>query len=68
MRQHKSLTVEFGGEKPPLNVFSFAKLDIEAPSLFMNFTPNVQPIAIKSRRYSAEDRAFIRKETERLLH
>ena len=66
MRQHKSLTVDFDGERSPLKVCALAKLKIEAPALFANLSDNVKPIAMKSRRYSDSDLNFIRTEIEKL--
>ncbi|XP_062891719.1 uncharacterized protein LOC134339275 [Mobula hypostoma] len=42
-------------------------LRIPPPPLFANLTPDCKPVAIKSRRYSAGDRAFIKSEVQRLL-
>ena len=67
MREHESLTLNFGGDKSPLKVCGLAKMDIEAPPLFSNTMGNPRPIAIKSRRHSSYDLAFIREEVERLL-
>lgn len=67
MRQHESISVRFGGSKPPLNVCGLASSGIQPPSLFANLTSDCKPIATKSRRYSASDRQFIGSEIERLL-
>ncbi|XP_062888949.1 uncharacterized protein LOC134337687 [Mobula hypostoma] len=42
-------------------------LRIPPPPLFTNLTPDCKPVATKSRRYSAGDRAFIKSEVQRLL-
>ena len=67
MRLHQSVAVEFGGKRPPLLVCALKALKLESPSLFQNLTPDVRPVATKSRRYSAEDTAFIHSEIQRLL-
>ncbi|XP_054267292.1 uncharacterized protein LOC128989427 [Macrosteles quadrilineatus] len=64
MKLHSNIQVWFGGKKPPLLVCSCAK--VEPPKLFCNLTPDCQPIATKSRRYSDEDMQFIKQEMERL--
>ncbi|XP_059843069.1 uncharacterized protein LOC132403623 [Hypanus sabinus] len=46
---------------------SLSTLKIPPPPLFANLTPDCKPVATKSRRYSAGDRAFIRSEVQRLL-
>ena len=67
MKRHKSVSFDFGGNGGELKVCSLAQLNIESPSLFSNIVPNCKPIAIKSRRYSIDDRKFIENEIERLL-
>lgn len=42
-------------------------LNVEPPELFANLTTDCHPIAMKSRRYTAEDREFIDEEIKRLL-
>ncbi|XP_059827450.1 uncharacterized protein LOC132395170 [Hypanus sabinus] len=46
---------------------SLSTLKIPPPPLFANLTPDCKPVATKSRRYSAGDRAFIQSEVQRLL-
>ena len=46
---------------------SLSTLTIPPPLLFANLTPDCKPVATKSRRYSAGDRAFIQSEVQRLL-
>ncbi|XP_038652364.1 uncharacterized protein LOC119965671 [Scyliorhinus canicula] len=48
-------------------VCSLASLKVDPPSLFANLTPDCKPVATRSRRYSAQDRSFIRSEVQRLL-
>ena len=38
------------------------------PDLFRNITRNCKPIAIKTRKFSTSDQAFIKAETNRLLN
>ena len=67
MEQHQSVTVNFGGLRPPLVLNSLEKMRVEAPSLFSNLTSDVHPIAAKSRRYSIADKKFIYDEVQKLL-
>ncbi|XP_059804785.1 uncharacterized protein LOC132380106 isoform X2 [Hypanus sabinus] len=46
---------------------SLSTLKVPPPPLFANLTPDCKPVATKSRRYSAGDRAFIQSEVQRLL-
>ena len=66
LKEHESVVVEFGGSKPPLHVCN-ATMNIEPPPVFPHITPDCKPISAPSRRYSKEDREFIRLEVERLL-
>lgn len=72
-KQHKSLTIEFGGPKPELtvtNTTSHCALSaalVDEPSLFGNISPTCKPIATKSRRFSKDDQSFIEVEIARLL-
>ena len=42
-------------------------LNVSPPPLFRYLSPNIKPIASKSRKYSKEDKAFIKEETDHLL-
>ncbi|XP_046841983.1 uncharacterized protein LOC124436099 [Xenia sp. Carnegie-2017] len=72
-RKHKSVVIEFGGEKPELKVpngvpvCALAAASIEEPSLFANILPECKPIASKSRKFSREDQEFIKQEINNLL-
>ena len=66
LNQHQNITIKYGGNKPPL-VSSLGTLKVEPPDLFAHLTADCHPIASKSRRYSAPDRAFIKSEVARLL-
>ncbi|KAK3893024.1 hypothetical protein Pcinc_003203 [Petrolisthes cinctipes] len=66
-RLHDSVTLDYGGELPPLVVCGLSTLKVDPPKLFANLTADCQPFSAKSRRYSYDDRMFIEKETQRLL-
>ena len=67
LQQHKSLNLHLGGTKPTLSICALSKLSILPPSPFVNLTPDIKPIATKSRKYSSTDRTFIESEVQRLL-
>ena len=67
LSQHQELIVEFGGSKPPLSVCGLSTMNVEPLSLFSGLKPNCKPIAVKSRRYSQNDRKFIELEIQRKL-
>ena len=68
-QQHKSVTFHFGGDKPNLNIFNLATLNVDSPSLFQNLSENSKPpIATKSRRYSEPDKQFIDSEIQCMLN
>ena len=67
MEQHESVKINFGGERPPLVLSALNPINVTAPTLFANLTPDCHPIAVKSRRYSSEDQMFIKTEIDRLL-
>ncbi len=69
-KQHKSVTFQYGGNKPSLRVTSncaLATADIEEPSLFPNLPQQCKPIAVKSRHYCKDDQLFINDQISRLL-
>ena len=61
LREHKSVTFEFGGPKCPLNLNALDVLKGVTPVrlLFEDLTPDCKPVVCKSRNYSPSDRAFI---------
>nr|XP_039266307.1 uncharacterized protein LOC120341813 [Styela clava] len=63
---HKSVRFHYGGKKPELSICGFSSLKITPPEPFKHLTADCHPIATKSRRYSHEDRLFIRDEVARL--
>uniref|UniRef100_A0A5S6Q597 RNA-directed DNA polymerase n=1 Tax=Trichuris muris TaxID=70415 RepID=A0A5S6Q597_TRIMR len=67
-RLHESLTLSYGGELPPLTICSLAVLKVSPPRLFAHLSSDCHPIATRSRRFSRDDMAFIRKEVHRLLN
>ena len=66
LSDYKSVTLEFGGHKPPTIVSAAACL-IKTPKLFGQLEGDSHPISIKSRRYSNIDKTFIRVEVKKLL-
>lgn len=68
LKRHKSLNVEFGGKEPALELTcGLTEAKVNPPRLFGFLTPDVKPIATKSRKYSNSDKAFIRDEISKLL-
>ena len=67
MKQHSSVIFNFGGPKPSLVVSALAPMDADLPPMFANLDNSVRPLAVKSRRYSTEDKTFIKQEIQRLL-
>ena len=64
---HKSVTFKYGGSKPEVKVCNLMFFNVSPPPLFSYLSPNIKPIASKSRKYNEEDKAFIKEETDRLL-
>lgn len=65
--EHSFLEFSFGGPKEPIKVCSVAEASVPAVPLFTNLSSNCRPIAIKSRRYSEDDKKFIEGEIRKLL-
>ena len=59
---HDSVTLQYGGALPPLVICGPSVLHVEPPKLFGNLTADCHPVAARSRRYSLEDRQFIKAE------
>ncbi|KAK4319870.1 hypothetical protein Pmani_009216 [Petrolisthes manimaculis] len=57
-RLHGSVTLEYGGELPPLVVCGLSILKVDPPRLFANLTADCHPFSSKSRRYSYDDRSL----------
>jgi len=72
-KEHKRVTIEFGGSKPGLIIPNLAPIcaviadTIDEPSLFLNLLPDCKPIASKFRRFSKDDQHFIHQEVTKLL-
>ena len=66
-QKHASVTLEYGGNLPPLTFCGLSTMTVEAPELFAHLIGDCRPIATKSRRYSPDDRQFIDAEVRRLL-
>ena len=64
--QHQSVVLNFGGNKEPLTVSSLSMFKTEPPQLFNNLSPNLKPIAAKSRQFSENDKEFIHREIQRM--
>ena len=77
LKSYDTLVIKFGGPKPSLRVdnitdsafackLSAVKM-VDSPPLFEYISPDVMPIACKSRRFSIPDKQFIDLEIQRLL-
>ena len=66
-QQHESVTFQFRGDKPNLNICNLATLNTNPPLLFENLPENCKSIATKSRRYSETDKKFIDSEIQCML-
>ena len=64
LKQYKSVEITFGGSEPTLHAYALKAMNVPPPSLFQNLTPDCKPVAIKSRRYTADDSKFIETETK----
>jgi len=67
MKHHSHVDVTFGGPRPPLAICSLIPACVESPKLFGNLSPNVKPIATKTRRFSEQDSQFINVEVQKML-
>ncbi|KRX92949.1 hypothetical protein T4E_7540 [Trichinella pseudospiralis] len=66
-RMHESVTLNYGGNLPPLIICGLATQRVDPPRLFAHLSPDCRPIATTSRKFSAEDTDFIRNEVRTLL-
>ena len=72
MRNHKEDIFMFGGRDKVLNISKNscnvlpARVN-KAPSIFLFVDSNVKPIAIRSRKFKADDSKFIKSKVEKLL-
>ena len=67
MNEHSSVIFQFGGAKPSLVLSSLPTMNVMLPPMFSNLDRDIKPIAVKSRRFSLQDRLFIKTEIQRLL-
>ena len=65
--EHSSVVFEFGGNKTTLTICGFTTLRTKSPTPFENLTVDCHPVAVRSRKYSQEDRVFINEEVRRSL-
>ncbi|XP_046855910.1 uncharacterized protein LOC124449011 [Xenia sp. Carnegie-2017] len=65
--KHENIIIEYGGKSPSLTICGLSTINIEPPPLFQFLSEDCRPVAAKSRRYSAEDRAFIAMEVSKLI-
>ena len=67
---HKHVIFQYEGEKDDFVVsktsFALTPASTQFPSLFQNLSKNCKPIAVKSRRFNADDQLFIGQEIDRL--
>ncbi|KAI8432558.1 hypothetical protein MSG28_013553 [Choristoneura fumiferana] len=66
LKEHSSLQFNFGGPKEPL-ICNVMQASVPPASIFTNLSPNIKPIAVKSRHYSEQDEKFITEEISKLL-
>ena len=67
---HKHVIFQYEGEKDDFVVSktscALTSASTQFPSLFQNLSKNCSPIAVKSRRFNADDQLFIGQEIDRL--
>ncbi|XP_012562704.1 uncharacterized protein LOC101238699 [Hydra vulgaris] len=63
---HESITIKYGGKRPPITFAALITMKTEPPELFANLTQDCRPIATRSRNYSQRDKEFIKPEIHRL--
>ena len=64
---HESITIKYGGKRPPLTFAALTTMKTEPAELFANLTKDCRPIATRSRNYSQRDKEFIKSEIHRLV-
>ena len=67
LQLHRSVTINFTGSRPPLNLCNVAAASICSPPLFAHLRADCRPIATRSRRHSPTDEVFITSEVKRLM-
>lgn len=53
--QHESITFQYGGNQPPLSIYGFSTLNMDAAEPFANLIQSCHPIASKSHHYSQDN-------------
>lgn len=66
LKSHKSLELSFGGSRDTLRIMVM-EASVPPVSVFTNLSPDIRPIATKSRRHNIVDQTFIREEITKLL-
>ncbi|CAH0715199.1 unnamed protein product, partial [Brenthis ino] len=67
LKHHSSIYFNLGGPGEPLEICNVLRASVPPASVFTNLSPNIRPIAVRSRRYSKEDEDFIKEEVSKLL-
>ena len=65
--KHEYIKIKYGGSEPPLTFAALTTMKTEPPELFCHLSNECKPIATKSRKYSQNDRDFLKSETQRLV-
>ena len=72
LKKHKKVTMQFDGPGDELVIGaipegeSFPCMNVDPPPLFTNLSPDIKPIATRSRRHTPVDLEFMRKEVAKL--
>jgi len=66
-KQHEKVVFSFEGARPTLTLNALSKMMVPYPKLFNHLSKDCKPVADRTRKYSKEDREFIRLETTCLL-
>lgn len=66
LKEYSSLQFNLGGSKEPL-ICNVMQASVPPASIFSNLSPNIKPIAVKSRYYSERDEKFIAEEISKLI-
>ena len=61
-----SVTIAYGGRKPPISFAAFTSMNTDPPPLFSGLTGDWKPIVTKFRKYLKVDQDFISCEVKRL--
>ena len=72
LKRHKKVVMQFDGPGDELVIGaipegeSFPCMNVDPPPLFTNLSPDIKPVATKSRRHTPVDLEFMRKEVAKL--